>query len=363
MSIIDRVKVPSGHAYPAQHYVVTPLSFFALLCSVPLFLLAKLRWLFLPALVIAMAKYLNLGWVGAIIVALFYHFYLLPGLMNAEAMAIQHFAPPRWEGPFTHSGLTGPRPVRLILSQLALLSAGVTIAGTAFTRVFHPDRSIGRALAAAFLVLLFQIIFAFGVLLFESTRCRTRILLCRRFDEKVTMRNRAGLIPVLGALGEVVTLFDETIESKATEPPDPQGGPSVGFSIDVIRTDDETNDAWKTKVRGLMTDADLIVIDISSLSRSIAWELAEGVGSRGAQRVILVGAIQFLQSPKGRQIHFDLRRQLTEVWGESVAENTIKAIAAPLAYSDDFSNLIFAWRICRWHPEEQSVFNRESGPA
>ena len=99
-----------------------------------------------------------------------------------------------------------------------------------------------------------------------------------------------------------------------------------------------------------MSNADLVVVDITNLSRSIAWELAEAVRSRGFQRIILVGTIKYLFSNEGRQIKDNLQQELMKILGEAAAEQTIKALALPLPYSDDLSNAIFAWRICRWNP-------------
>jgi hypothetical protein len=98
-----------------------------------------------------------------------------------------------------------------------------------------------------------------------------------------------------------------------------------------------------------MSASDLIVVDVTSCSPAVAWELSEAFRLKGSRGVLLVGTIQFLFT-EGRDLKNILRGQLVRVCSDDMADHILKSVALPLPYSSDLSNLIFAWRICCWHP-------------
>jgi len=158
-------------------------------------------------------------------------------------------------------------------------------------------------------------------------------------------------MPALSALGEVSTLTDRTIDSDSTAPIDPQGGPSFpDFDVNLVPLEVEDPTNWKAKVSEQMAAADLIVIDVTNCSLSLAWELSEAFRLKDPRCVLLVGTIQFLFT-EGRDLKNLLRQQLLCIGAGSSADQILKSVALPMPYSSDLSNLVFAWRICCWHPQ------------
>jgi hypothetical protein len=180
------MKVQSSPSFPAQFYIVTPMSFLALVCFGMLTILVKLRWLFFPVLLFLIAKRLHYGWATAIVATTFYQWSLLPIAMNAAAMTTHYFAPPFWDGPMAHSSLTKPRPFRFVVSNLILLGAVVTLAAGAVAGLFHPEMSVSRGFIAVFVMSGIQVIVSVVLLTFDgSLRTQCRIVVCRRFQEEV----------------------------------------------------------------------------------------------------------------------------------------------------------------------------------
>jgi len=215
------------------------------------------------------------------------------------------------------------------------------------TKYVHPEASLGRAFLSVLCLALTYLIFAVIGLQFDATaRSQVDILLCRRFKERETALSRIGLIPVLSALGTVSTVADPFIDNPATAPSDnPEDIPTLGIETISIEKEVQKRE-WKRVIAERIEKADLIVVDVTNLSPSVAWELAEAVRRKGAERVVLVGAIQFLQT-EGRSLRNQLMNELNQLLD---SENLISTMALPLAYSDDLSNFIFAWRMCCWSP-------------
>jgi hypothetical protein len=347
------MKIPSSSFFPAQHYVVSPFSFVALIFLGLMVVAAKLRWLLLAG--IPLLVVVRFGWPRGMMVSLFL-FVAFGPLMNLAAMGVHHFAPPFWDGPLNHSSLRRLRALRFIFSNVIFLSAVVVLASTRIAYLlFRPEVSFGRALKALFFVCGVQVLLLIAARGFEGFRTKNRILLCRRFQEDVSRISRAGLLPALSALGHVATITDESIQSDSTVPEDPQGGPSFPqFDVDLVPVESKDPTTWKPKVSKEMSIADLIVIDLTNFSDSIAWELSESFRLKGPQGVLLVGTIQFLGT-EGRKLKELLRPRLRSMCGNFSADQILESVALPLPYSNDLSNLIFAWRICCWHPEKQPV--------
>jgi hypothetical protein len=321
-----------------------------MLVSLILSLLYSLRWLVIVLLLYITIKVLHIGIINGIMIAALYHLYLFPSMFNAAAMGVYYVAPPLWDGPMWFLQRGRVKLIRFVFSDLTFLGCCVSLAAVSLGRyVGHGDgwldalKSVGLSSGVLFLCVCVYLTYEGFV------QNRYKILLCRRYKPEVTTRVRAGLLPVLGSIGQVFTLIDPTISSQETEPSDPQGTPLFPpYALDLVPSELGSQE-WQQIVREKLIEADLIIIDITDLSASVAWELAEALQLRESKDVIIVGAIQFLATrDRKRPLRDDLKRELVSIMGEAKSENIMKSAPFPIPYSEDISNRIFAWKICRW---------------
>jgi hypothetical protein len=178
-----------------------------------------------------------------------------------------------------------------------------------------------------------------------------RAILLRKFEnERQSNMLRNVVSPALGAYGKLVTLSDTSYE----EGREPRiGQQEVADSVKdtfaqvegVIRN---KNQEWKLQVHEAILASDLVVVDVTQMTGSLGWEIAEALTLHDPESVLLICSLEGYTWEK-LSLASTILARLDHEWRERGGAQQLglrfRRVLPPLVYTTYPSSLIFRLRL------------------
>jgi len=289
--------------------------------------------------------------VGTAILSVLYFTYVVPIAMSTGAMAVLLMEPMPWIETVAGTARIGrifkARFSSFLASNYVEFYTASLALSAALASFLFPDVSpwsdapLGRKLAVVGILVSLNAVTRLIMLWCQSPRSGApSMILLRRFHSEVSAPAKSALVPILSAYGKVKTVGDPSYES--FEPINVDGAP-YGEAVVLPQIP-----KWTAFVIDQIEASDLVVVDVSDMSDSLGWELAQCLEMK-LGRVLFVASIKHLMWARGTLLDSLVNALAPHVGHDPKrARDLLRCTMRPMPYTVDSSNIVFAWRVYRY---------------
>lgn len=126
---------------------------------------------------------------------------------------------------------------------------------------------------------------------FRACKSQMRVLVLRRFTDWASQSVRKIVAPILGSLGQLSIVYDPTYaDARPMESPDIETVERLLDQLSDYSSVIKIEGEWQPRVRELIQETHLCVIDVSEVGDGVAWEIRTALDELSAEQIILVAS-------------------------------------------------------------------------